>query len=387
MAGSFLALAAGWLLIPLLLVLARHAGEMLALWREPVLRFPVLIFESDDWGPGPADHAGALARLSALLTRFQDREGRSPVLTLGLTLAAPDGERMAAEGFETYRRRLLSDPACAPVLGAIREGMAAGVFAAQLHGMEHFWGPALVREEGLRAWLTGSPFPATEALPPAWQSRWAGSLTTEEIHAAATEEARTFREILGAPPRVAVPPTFVWGLEVERAWREEGVAVVMTPGRRYGDRDAAGELVPEGPVINNGEISSSGCLYLVRGRYFEPSMGHGADHGAQEIRESVRLGRPALLETHRMNYIASTDDALTALEELLERALAEHPDLRFMATETLADRLRKDDFLEKRFSRRLRVWMARVGELAGVRKLARLSGLFGLLRLVYRGLR
>jgi len=325
------------------------------------------------------------------LGRFKDREGHPPVFALGLTLAFPDQERMASEGFKTYWRRLLSDPVCLPVREAIREGMEAGVFSAQLHGMEHFWGPILVREETVRAWLTGSLFPATEALPSALQSRWAGPQTAEEVHAAAVEEARTFREIFGVIPQVAVPPTFVWGLAVERAWKEEGVHVVMTPGRRYADRDAGGRLVPEGRVIHTGDISPSGCLYLVRGRYFEPTLGHSAEHGAAEVGECLRLGRPALLETHRMNYIAPPDEAdkaFAALEALLETVLSAYPGVRFMATETLADRIRQGDgdLFERRFSRRLRVWMARVGELAGVRKLARWSGLMRFLRLAYRGL-
>ncbi len=50
-----------------------------------------------------------------------------------------------------------------------------GVFAL-LHGIEHYWPGCLMHaaatDERIRDWLTGTPFPRTEALPSALQSRW-----------------------------------------------------------------------------------------------------------------------------------------------------------------------------------------------------------------------
>ena len=71
----------------------RYRGLLLSLWHEPVIRDPVLIIESDDWGPGPPDHALQLARLIEILTEFRDMSGRRPVMTLGMVLAVPDGRR------------------------------------------------------------------------------------------------------------------------------------------------------------------------------------------------------------------------------------------------------------------------------------------------------
>ena len=45
-------------------VLLAFATPLAARWREPVLRHPVLIIESDDWGAGPLQQADALTRLA-----------------------------------------------------------------------------------------------------------------------------------------------------------------------------------------------------------------------------------------------------------------------------------------------------------------------------------
>ena len=45
-------------------------------------------------------------------------------------------------------------------------------------------------------------------------------LDAAEIAAAAEEEAASYRRLFGASPEVAVPTTFVWNGDVERAWKK-----------------------------------------------------------------------------------------------------------------------------------------------------------------------
>src|SRR5574340_1681688 len=125
-------------------VLLAFAGPLVARWSEPVLRHPVLIVESDDWGAGPLAQADALTRLSALLQRVRDRNGHPAVMTLGVVLEVPDGERIAAAGCTEYHALPLADARFDRVRDAIQRGTAAGVFAPQLHGQCHYWPPALL---------------------------------------------------------------------------------------------------------------------------------------------------------------------------------------------------------------------------------------------------
>lgn len=354
---------------------------LVALWREPVLKRPVLIVESDDWGAGPPEQAKRLDQIAAVLASHADRAGRRPVMTLGVVLAVADGARILAEGFRRYHCKSLDHPELGATLAAIRHGAEKGVFALQLHGEEHYWPPALLSAArgapSLASWLRSTAVPATEALPAVLQSRWIDAvqlpskpLRPDEIRAAALAEVTSFRRIFGEAPKVAVPPTFIWNDAVETAWSEAGVQVVVTPGRRYVARDANGEAIAAGRKIVNGDRGTAGITYLVRDEYFEPARGHRAERGLGALTAKTRAGRPALLETHRANFLgdgAAPDAAIEELDRLLSLSLGAFPDLLFLSTEELASRMRGRDpeLVERRIAVRINIWLRRVrGELA-----------------------
>src|SRR5438067_7248090 len=319
-------------------------------WAEPVLRAPVLILESDDWGYGPVEQAQRLDRFVELLARFRDSRGSHPVMTLGVVLAGPDTDRIRADGCGTYHRVTLADPRLTPVREAMLRGAARGVFALQLHGMEHYWPACLMHaaltDEKLRDWLTRSGFPCTEALPSPLQSRWidvstlpSKPLPVDEAAAAATDEMQTFAAVFGAAPKVVVPATFVWTDAVESAWADAGARVVVTPGLRNESRGAAGRVVAGEQTYFNAAKGPHGVLYIVRDCYFEPSLGHTHRSGIQAMQRNTRAGRPTLLAIHRVNFIPEERRTHRAFEEvtlLLEAACVQFSDIQFMDTAELA---------------------------------------------------
>ncbi len=371
------------------LLLLAYAGRLRTLWREPVWRCPVLVIESDDWGAGPLDQAAALAAIQALLLRHRDAAGQYAIMTLGVVLALADTAAMRADAAGTYQRAVLDDARLLPVLAAMRAGIAAGVFVPQLHGMEHYWPPAVLAvartDARVAAWLASDGLPRTEDLPSALQSRWTDArvlpsvaLPAAEIDAAAALEATTFARIFGRAARVAVPTTFVWDDAVERAWAANGVRYIVTPGTRHTGRDADGKPLGDGRVIRNGERGERGVHYLVRDQYFEPAQGHDAARGLVALARQTVLGRPTLLETHRFNFIgAPAEVALHALDNLLSQARAAYPTLRFLSTEQIAEAMTHMDsaLIETRLRRRLRGWLVRTHTLPRFARLARLTGL------------
>jgi hypothetical protein len=362
---------------------------LLAAWREPVLRVPVLILESDDWGFGPAEQAKRLAEMADLLAAFRDAHGAHPVMTLGVVLAGPDTERMRASNCRSYHRLSLADAPLAQVREAMLAGERRGVFALQLHGMEHYWPDALMRaaqvSEGVRAWLTTTGMPSTESLPPPLQSRWvdASSLPSAPLPAAtvipaAIEEVETFATVFGAVPQVAVPPTFVWTEEVESGWAKAGVSVIVTPGRRYEARDLAGRPVAGAVSCPSGATNADGLIHVVRNDYFEPSLGHTAAKAIDALVQKTRTGRPTLFEIHRINFLGEESKvAQTRAEvrQLLAGASIRFPGLRFMDTATLARHFRGgSELVEDRVAPRLHILLRRLAETARLRKLAWLTG-------------
>jgi len=383
--GILALLATVWLM-----VVWHYRDRLVRLWREPVLRQAVIIFESDDWGPGPETHAEALNRLRVVLNASKDWNGSHPVATLGIILATADVQRMR-DAHGDYYRKGLEAPEFAGIRRAIEHGRRQGVFSLQLHGMEHFWPAAVCQaassQPEVAAWLQSIPPADPQRLPPHLQSRWVNAATlpsspidSEETVRAAREEVETFEAVFGVVPSVGVPPTFVWDDPVEESWGRAGVRTVVTPGTRYTSRNAKGQ--PDGAAgpIYSGEQAASGALYLVRDVYFEPSRGHTAEYALDQIRARILLGRPALIEMHRENFTGESetaDRAFSELERLLDLIRAKFPKVRFMSTEALAEcyRRRDDVCFDKRRRRRLHVWLTRLNTAPRLRRLSLLSGL------------
>ena len=375
-------------------VMLYYQRSLLAAWREPVLRYPVLIIEGDDWGAGPVEpQATSLNRLVEVLAGYRDRNGRHPVMTLALALAVPDGPAIRRDG--RYHRRLLDEPLFDPVRQAIERGRAAGVFAPQLHGLEHYWPEALMASvnPAVRAWLTETSPGTTEELPSHLQSRWVDAsvlpsrpLDPSKIDAAVKEEGALYQRLFGGPPRVAVPPTFVWTAEVERAWSRVGVEFVVTPGLRSACRNAVG--LPDcdsGPLYNS--QPGLGVTYLVRDEYFEPERDHRAERGLSALANKWAQRRPCLLETHRSNFIADDASAsrnLVEVDRLYALALERYPDLRFVSTEELGRDLKegRPELVDQRFSARVGAWLDRARALRSFWRAARVTGLAWFMNLV-----
>jgi len=358
-------------------------------WAEPVMRAPVLILESDDWGYGPPEQAQRLDQIAQLLERFRDSRGTPPSMTLGVVLAGPDTDRTRADGCRTYHRVTLADPRLALVRDAMLRGVARGVFALQLHGMEHYWPACLMQaaatNEKLRDWLTRSGFPCTEALPSPLQSRWidvrtlpSKPLPIDQVAAAAAEEIAAFTNIFGASPEVVVPATFIWTDAVESAWARAGVRVVVTPGRRNEGRDAKGRIVPGKRTYFNAATGPDGVTYVVRDCYLEPSLGKMHPQTIDALRANTHAGRPTLVEIHRLNFIgdeSAMQHALGEVKQLLEGARAAFPALRFMSTAELARHCRdRSVLIERGTSTRLHFLIRRLAGVSRLRKLAWATG-------------
>lgn len=372
-------------------LLGFYARDLHRSWREPVLRFPVVIFESDDWGAGPLDQATALTGLCNLLSRFKDALGHAPVATLGVILATADTRRIRDAGGTAYFSANLLDPLYTPLRDAIEAGVRQGVFALHLHGMEHYWPQSLMQAAGkdtnVLDWLQSDDIPSTESLPSPLQARWSDAsilpsrtLDSEALRVAVTEESSLFVACFKTRPRVAVATTFVWTEEVEAAWANAGIDVIITPGTRYTCRDASGKPGCADKRMANGELSKHGQIYLVRDVYFEPALAHRPERLVSDVRARSFLGRPCLVEMHRFNFIGAAekcDTSLSLLASALEQLHRTFPEIRFMASQELADAIRAKipALVETKLTRRIHIWLRRIEQIRGFSKLAKISGL------------
>ncbi len=390
-----------WLFVCCLLLYFRYRNDIVRLIREPVLKHPVVIFESDDWGPGPLEQEQALLQINQLLSGFQDQNGNHPVMTLGLILAEPDAEKIAAADFSQYFKRTLLDIRYQALLTAIQSGQQQGVLSLHLHGLEHYWPSSIMlgaaENENIKQWLTGNKQLMTEDLPSHMQSRWVNSVTlpsshhnSDDIDQAITEEIKLYQQIFKIKPTTVVPPTFVWTDTVESAYAKHDFKTFITPGRQCDGRDSNGHPAANGRTFYNGEIKND-LLFLVRNDYFEPALGHKAEKTLHNIKDKTACGRPALLEMHRFNFISGATknaQSLNELERLLKMINDHFTDIRFLSAEQLSELYRnyhqgiESDYIIRTPIKRIRFIFARIKQFFEFNRYAKYSGINFVLKLI-----
>ncbi len=322
-------------------VVASRGRLLVATWREPYVGVPVVVIESDDWGPGPPDHAAALEALLAVLDRHRDSTGRPAVLTANLVMAVPDGEAIVASGYSRYIRRPIDR--FPEVAAALRAGHGAGTLCPQLHGLDHLHPDGLLEraragDEAVLAWLAAGGLD-WEALASPLQGHYVdGSVLPTRVVAPEVQAAlvaggvEAFTAFWDEPPTSAVAPCYLWDDATERAWAAAGVRYIQTAGYRCTGRDGSGHYVQDPPWLAPGDRSTAGPRYLVRNVMYEPRDGRGEEGAWEALTQRVAEAQPAVLSTHRYNYSGGGAAALAGLDDLLGRARARYPALRFLAS-------------------------------------------------------
>ena len=374
-----------WFVMAIVLLLIVYAKEFKRLWQEPMLRYPFVIFDSDDWGVGPKDQTQALEELLNLFLSYQDRNHRHPRLALGLILAEPDKSRIEASQNEYYYKDL-SDKAYTELVAVIKQGYKSHVFDLYLHGMEHYWPASLMHNlhlEEVQSWLFGKIPQITEDLPSFLQSRWCDTSTLPskpipdaEIGKAVAQEQACFKKIFEQEAKVIVPPTFVWTEQVINAYLQKNINLFITPGRQFTGRTAEGGLISNGRTFYNGECDSSGACYLVRDIYFEPEKGHKAARVLDDIVDHTACGRPSLIEMHRLNFLQNKSHSLNELKKLLDIISQKLPETLYLTAEQLMGIYKSADkqLLVMKKPERFAIWLIRVKKFLEYKRLSKYSG-------------
>ena len=94
-----------------------------------------------------------------------------------------------------------------------------------------------------------------------------------------------------------------------------------------------------------GQRNSLGQIYWRRNCTFEPSRDHNYDWVVScldEMKIAFKWGKPAVINSHRVNFIGSIfpenrEKSLKALRKLIRSALSIWPDIEFMSSDALGD--------------------------------------------------
>ena len=301
-----------------------------------------------------------LESLFEVLSSVKDSRGNPAVFTPVSIVANPDFQKIEASGFQDYSYEPFTEtlkrfPGCENSFELWKEGMDKTLFVPQMHGREHLnvsaWMKALrsgdkqallAFKEGVWGFIPES-FPAVSYLA-AYLLADPGDLDFQKK--VLVEGIQLFEEIFAYKAVFFVPPNGVFNNSLNKTLAENGIKF------RSGSKIQS-ETLGLGKTRNrlhyHGQKEKHGIRYIVRNCVFEPSKAgiNWEDTCLNEIHAAFRWNKPAIISTHRVNFVGALhpenrDKGLGELSRLLKQIVKNWPDVEFMTTAQLGALMNKE---------------------------------------------
>jgi hypothetical protein len=351
----------------------------------------IVVIQSDDWGAIRTSGQNALKDLSKagiavsechytefdalegsddlnaifeVLDSVRDRNGSPAKLTANCLVANPNFEAIEKDGFSRYSAEPVTTTfeRSERTEGADRlwlEGYEAGLFFPQSHSREHLnvarWMHHLQTGDAIfRLLFKHRMYALSSFLIPGRPSSYLAALQSPaEGEYDAREEIlddglRMFRQIIGFSSKSFIAPNYVWDDAAEDTLHRLGVAYIQTAAVQQ----LAGSDQPSKRIRRvQGQRNRNGQLYLMRNVHFEPSSDSNEDWISRcmaDISAAFLWSKPAIISTHRVNFIGALDESnrksgLKQLKALLDSILKRWPDVEFLSTTELGDLISNGD--------------------------------------------
>lgn len=348
-----------------------------------LLREKLVVIESDDWGSirmpskqvyeslkskglnlgkGETERYNKFDTLASpqdleelfdVLSSVKDLAGRNPVFTAVSLVANPDFKQIKDHDFTEYFWEPLSttfaDYDSSRSLDLWVKGKQMGYFHPEFHGREHVNVAAWIRalrnkdDQTLFAFEQGCWGFKREAGIVNFQAAFdlEEPSDLEQQKSIITDGLAEFERIHGYKARFFVPPNGPFNNELQKAAHLGGIKYLSTAKIQQEPR---GNGVYKKRYHYLGQKSKYGLRYLTRNAFFEPSAEgkDWVDSCLSEIESAFRWRKPAVISTHRVNYIGVHDPknrerGLKQLSELLSKIVKNWPDVHFITSTELGD--------------------------------------------------
>lgn len=351
----------------------------------------IVVIESDDWGSVrmssnqaftelknagiPVDRShynlfdslecdSDLEMLIHTLKKFRDTSDRTPVITGVNIVANPDFQKIKEHDFSQYffepvTETLQRYPDHCQVYQHWEQGIKDRLMVPIFHGREHLnvqrWMKALKENHvstriAFDARVTGIPKRGIGGgLVPDFQAAFdidsaSNVLMLQDVLKTGLE---LFEKLYGYKSRYFVPTNGPFNNSLEEDLNNLGVRYINTAKKQ---REPLGEGKYKTHFRFLGQKNRYGQRYLTRNCFFEPSSSgfewpvhtDWVNNCLKEIEIAFRWRKPAIISTHRVNYIGflhpeNREKSLEQLEYLLTKMLKRWPDIEFMTSVELGD--------------------------------------------------
>jgi len=345
----------------------------------------IVVIESDDWGSvrmpshevylkclkagyrvdkNPYERYDALESetdlrlLFDLLQSYTDYLGNNPIITANCVVANPDFDKIRDSDFKEYHYELVTEtfkkyPEHAKSFELWKTGNDNRIFRMQFHGREHLNVSLFMRD--LQQGVKHTHFGFNNFMPGCINL---GDTNIGNIYVEATKSSSPqdnieklkiilegldiFEILLGYKSESYIPTNYYWNYDNNSFVKQKGVIIFQGVARMK-------ETIPIGRKKYRyhyfGEVNEDNQIYLIRNCSFEPSFFETKDvvkDCLSSIKSAFFFDKPAVISSHRLNYIGfidrnNRDRTLILLDELIGAILKKWPDVEFMSSDMLGN--------------------------------------------------
>jgi hypothetical protein len=306
-----------------------------------------------------------LKQLYDVLRKYKDRNGQNPVFTAVAIVGNPDFERIGKSEFKTYfyepfTETLKKYSAHDQVFDFYQEGIKNRLFVPIFHGREHLnvqrWMKELQKGnpsvlEAFDHGVTGIDRGKYGEQLPDFQAAFDLDLPEDITYMkdVLKEGLDLFEQLFGYSSKYFVPTNGPFNNSLESVLSQNGVKFINTAKKQI---EPLGNNQYKANVRFLGQNNGLGQRYITRNCFFEPSsMEHDSSKDwvsdcLKEIEIAFRWKKPAIISSHRVNYIGFLDPenrkrGLEQLNLLLKNMLQCWPDIEFMTSVELGNLISK----------------------------------------------
>lgn len=353
----------------------------------------IVVVESDDWGSirmpsrdiydrllnnGDSCNKDAFLKNDALeseydlsclydvLSKYKDKNGRHPCITANFAVANPDFYKISMDRSQysylpftkTYEEYYGSDRS---VMQLIKEGINNHLFIPQLHCREHL---------NVARWMTdlnankkdveiafqnkmigiGASFSKDNIFGYMDAFNYDTKAELEQLKSIIGDASTIFESSFGFKSRTFVASCYVWTKEIEKQLSEIGVEMIQTQFKQNVCPFKGTQIILN-KYHYTGQKNKLGQLYSVRNCSYESAYDQNyesrADECVQSVMASFAACKPAIINSHRFNYIHSIDpqngeNGINGLDIILRKLLEAEPEIEFLSSVELLELMSED---------------------------------------------
>jgi hypothetical protein len=336
----------------------------------------ILVIESDDWGSirmpsktvydrclkagypvqlNPFERYDSLASeddlnsLFDLLTSHKDTNGRNPIITANSVVANPDFEKIRNSNFQDYHYELITKtfkeyPNHNKNFEIWLKAKSEGLFYPQYHAREHVnvskFMKALQKNDADMLFAFDNKMPGNIQKG----EIKSGNMFVEATHYTDEKDKieklniyldglDIFEKMFGYSSESIIPTNYIWSNDFNESLSKKGVKYIQGVRKMREPNSVR-------PIFQNrylGKRNEFRQIDLVRNCNFEPSVYRDdvVSSCLTEINIAFLLNKPAIISSHRINYVGSIDTSnrdknLGYLKKILSKVICKWPDIEFM---------------------------------------------------------